>query len=237
MAQEGILQERAPSSRNANLASQPTDAHQPPHPSPEEPDTQDGASNKDATHKAPPPANPRRVLGFHPGSGTGVKRRALNGASREEHDAHTRRRRRDRRTVQGFPPGSNLSTRTPPAPDLATRVAEGYDRRGGESRGGGRLTFRSGAEGIRATTARRILAARAAEDAGHHFLRALPVTEAAPPHRPGPLPRLPGPSRGHEATQHLTATFIDDPAGLPVDPLRWRRGGAAIEGVAARGKP
>ena len=114
---------------------------------PENQTTQGGASKEGTTCRTPPPPNPRRVLGFQPGSGTGMDTGDLSGASKEKGDARMRPHRRGRRSDQGFPPDSRYATGTPPAPELAAKAA---DRTQPEGRSEQRMrrssTFRSGAE-------------------------------------------------------------------------------------------
>ena len=103
---------------------------------PENQTTQGGASKEGTTCRTPPPPNPRRVLGFHPGSGTGVDTGDLSGASKEK-----AMRAHALTAVVGDPTKGFPRTRDmPPAPrqhrNWQRTLQIGHNRRGRVSRGG-----------------------------------------------------------------------------------------------------
>lgn len=141
-----------------------------------------GASKEDTTHLAPPPPIPCRDSSFRPGSMAGVRRRAHGCDSREQNDAKGRRRRRVGNTNRGFPglvqhhqlgehpAGTGSGGQRP----QIRRI----QRRERAERGGKPVLpiwSRGGEPRRAATTARQVLAARAAEGAGPHLPRAPPA--------------------------------------------------------------
>lgn len=77
--------------------------------------SQDSASMEGTTRMAPPPPNPRRILDFRPGRGSGVDRRDLDCASKEEN--------RHRKTLPL--PGQPTKVSSGPNPTLPTSVCSG----------------------------------------------------------------------------------------------------------------
>ena len=185
------------------------------------------ASMEGTTHTAPPLPNPAGFWVF-----TRERERRWGEG---DHDIASKKETSPKADVDAGPnqpargfPRSRCATPAPNSARSSDQPREDKRRRGGSELGAANLQIWRGRGGLHAVaTRRRRPTTPAVEDAGQSPPRAPFRARTTTPCRQGPPP-LGSRSSAAGATRALAATVTGGRAGLPGDPLRWRRGGSSI---------